>query len=759
MWQIKRNKLDISKVLVEESLFTVGNGYIGVRGSFEEGYGSGDIRPVGGSYINGLYDRVPISYGEYAHGFPLVQDKQPRMADTQSCEILLDGERVDLASGRHFDYERSLDFKRGISTRKYHYKTELGKTAKIEFIRLASFWVKNIFIYKINIEYDGEIELRCSVCADVKNCGEGSDPRMSPREAKLMDNIFLKQKSGKIHCLMKTSNTNIRQATVVDYRILSDTPGSIRHDIDRWAATTTIEGMLSISMEKRCFFTDGIRFSDPYDECVRLSEEYSETSFEKFLSAQADFLSAFWSRSDIKIDSDDGVQTAVRFNLFQILQSAGPDRHSNISAKGLSGEGYSGHYFWDTEIYILPLLQMTQPGMARSLLGYRFMTLPHAKRRALELGHCRGASYPWRTISGEECSGYFPAGTAQYHINADIAHSFIQYHQFNADYDFLASKGAEVIIETARIWLEIGNFHKGRFVVNSVTGPDEYTAIVNNNYYTNLMARYHLGFASALFDEFENIENETAKASFEGLCNRIGFDKEEALRMKKASDEMHLPYDEELGIFAQDDSFLSKPMWPFSEKSKSLSPLLLHYHPLTIYRHQVLKQADAVLAHFLLEEDIDEPSMIATFDYYEKITTHDSSLSSCVYGIMASRCGYFEKAYDYFTESINLDIEDTQSNTKDGLHMANCAGAVLSVINGFSGFRIGPKGISFRPYLPKNWKSYSFMIKYLGREINVSVSAVIKFTLLSGDPLPIRVWGKSVELKDVLLVDNETNER
>ncbi|HKL10271.1 MAG TPA: glycosyl hydrolase family 65 protein [Clostridia bacterium] len=755
MWQMKKNELDLSKVLVEESLFTLGNGYLGIRGSFEEGYGSDEICSNNASYINGLYDRVPISYGEYAYGFPLVQDKQPRIVDTQNCQIYLDGERVNLSNGQHSNYERILDFKAGVSTRKYHYETTIGKSAKISFIRLASLWVKNIFIYKIDVEYDGDIELRCSVCTDIKNSGYISDPRVHAQDVKLLNNIFLKSKANKIHCLMQTLKTKIHQATVIDHRVVSNTPYEINHEIDGQTAITSIKSTQSMSLEKHCYFTDGIRFIDPYDEAVSLSQKYADTPFKEFLSAQADFLAEFWSHSDVKIDSNDDIQTSIRFNIYQLLQSVGPDKYSNISAKGLSGEGYNGHYFWDTEIYVLPFLQMTQPHMARSLLEYRYNTLPFAKNRAMELGHNKGAAYPWRTISGEECSAYFPAGTAQYHINADIAFAFIQYHQFNADYDFLAKMGAEAIIETARIWLEIGNFSNDQFMINSVTGPDEYTAIVNNNYYTNLLAKYHLKFASKLFDEFKTVKTESLKTAFEKLCMRISFTKKEALHMKEASDAMCLPYDKELGIFEQDDSFLKKAMWPFSETDKSHYPLLLHYHPLTIYRHQVIKQADTVLAHFLLEDGIDEASIKASFDYYEKITTHDSSLSACIYGIMASRCGYLEKAYDYFKESINLDIKNTHSNTKDGLHMANCAGAVLSIINGFSGFRISQRGISFRPYLPKNWKSYSFKIKYLNREIEVSVSDNIKFTLLSGEPIPITVWGKSIKLKDQLIFDKK----
>ncbi len=755
MWQMRRNKLDLSKLLVEESLFTVGNGYLGVRGSFEESYGSDEIHSIKGSYINGLYDRVPIVYGEYAYGFPLVQDKQPRIVDTQNCEIYLDNEKVNLSNNQHFDYERILDFQAGMSSRKYKYKTRLSKIAKIKFVRLASLWVKNIFIYKIDVEYDGEIELRCGINADVKNYGDVFDPRVGASNETLLENIFLISESNRIHCLMQTSNTQIHQSTIIDYNVASNHTYELTHEINNLNANTIIKSTESISLEKRCYFTDGLRFDNPYDESVKLAQKYTNTSFKEFLSKQSDFLSEFWSHSDITIESNDDTQMSIRFLIYQLLQSTGSDKYSNISAKGVSGEGYNGHYFWDTEIFVLPLLQMTQPRMAKSLLEYRYNILPFAKRRAKELGHDKGVSYPWRTISGQESSGYFPAGTAQYHINADIAFAFIQYHQFNADHEFLVQMGAEVIIETARIWLEIGNYHNKQFMINSVTGPDEYTAIVNNNYYTNLLAKYHLNFASELFNEFATLKSQNLKTAFQELCMRISFDKNEALRMKEASNAMYLPYDEELGIIAQDDSFLNKPMWPFSEKNKSLYPLLLHYHPLTIYRHQVLKQADTVLAHYLLENDIDESLIKATFDYYEKITTNDSSLSSCIYGIMASRCGYYEKAYAYFKESTQLDIENTHLNTKDGLHMANCAGAVLNVISGFSGFRISPNGISFRPYLPRRWKSYSYKIQYLNREIEVSISNNIQFTLLSGKPISIKVWNQSIELKNMLIFDNK----
>jgi alpha,alpha-trehalose phosphorylase len=378
--------------------------------------------------------------------------------------------------------------------------------------------------------------------------------------------------------------------------------------------------------------------------------------------------------------------------------------------------------------------------------------LPFAKARALELGHRKGAAYPWRTISGIECSGYFPAGTAQYHINADIAYAFIQYYLFNNDIAFLAEMGAEVIYETARIWLEIGNYHNGMYMINSVTGPDEYTAIVNNNYYTNAMAKYHLHWAEAFYRILSASDNPEIVLKHAQLCERIGLDEREVLEMRDVSEAMLLPFDATHMINPQDDAFLQKPIWPFED---SKYPLLLYYHPLTIYRHQVLKQADTVLAHFLLEAYTTETVIKNSYHYYEALTTHDSSLSACVHGIMASRIGEVDKAFQYFEDSVELDLENTHGNTKDGLHMANIAGTALSVISGFSGFRISDSGISFRPACPKQWQRYQYKIKYRGREIEVTVSDTTIIKLLSGAPFDLKVWDLNYTLDDTLSFSNE----
>ena len=737
MWNLFKNEYDIDKQMLEESLFTIGNGYLGVRGCFEEGYPQGES--VRGTYINGIYDRVSMVHAEMAYGFPVIQDKQPRILDTQTCEVWLDGERAQLVSGNYNGYKRFLDMKNGEAVRSYIFKTSSGKSADLKFRRLASLSRFNLLAYQISVTYDGDIRL-ISVCdTDIENYSNPNDPRTGQGHTRLMSLEWLEEKNNIIYALMKTKTTNIEQLTTISHNITSNNCYEIAHWKDDGKYYTQIDSRDSIILEKYVIFMDGLRFQNLKEQMSKQLNELVKLNYQSLLAEQREALDSYWEKSCIEIEGNEHDQNAIRFMQFQLIQSTGVDEFSNVAAKGLSGEGYEGHYFWDTEIYIIPMLLLNQPERAKTLLSYRARILPDAKKRALELGHTKGAAYPWRTISGIECSGYFPAGTAQYHINSDIAHAFIQYYIYTEDICLMLNGGFEVIIETARTWLEIGHFHENKFMIHDVTGPDEYTAIVNNNYYTNAMAKYHLIWAYKLYSLMTSDAELSNKEEVLKLLRRLDFSEEEALLMKKASDFMYLPYDEKYKMHAQDDSFLSKPIWPFENDIFKKRPLLLHYHPLAIYRHQVLKQADTVLAHMLLEEYADEESIKNAFDYYERITTHDSSLSSCIYGIMASRCGYKSKSYHYFKESIDLDLEDTHGNTKDGLHMANIAGTLLSVTAGFAGVRVIGERLILRPQLPSSWKSYAFNIEFKGRTLRIEIGEQTQVIRLAGKPIEILI--------------------
>lgn len=383
-----------------------------------------------------------------------------------------------------------------------------------------------------------------------------------------------------------------------------------------------------------------------------------------------EYLKEYWNQSALEIEGDDELSLAVRYNLYQLIQSVGKEEHSNIAAKGLSGEGYEGHFFWDTEMYIEPFFVLTNPKIAKNLIEYRYSTLEEARENRRIMGHKKGVLYPWRTIMGKECSGYYPAGSAQYHINGDIVHSIVQYYLATKDVDFIAEKGGEIVFETARLWMDVGNYVEGEYHINGVTGPDEYTCMVNNNYYTNLTARENLNWAVKFYDLLK--ESDILKP----VADKIRLTLSEIEKFKEAADKMFLPYDEKLKINPQDDSFLQKKVWDLKNTPKEDFPLLLHYHPLYLYRYQVCKQADTVLAHFIYEDAQSLETIYHSFLYYEKITTHDSSLSTCIFSIVASRLGLKEKAYDYFGDSAKLDLFDTHHNTRDGIHTANM-GAII----------------------------------------------------------------------------------
>ena len=389
---------------------------------------------------------------------------------------------------------------------------------------------------------------------------------------------------------------------------------------------------------------------------------------------------SIWSNSEVEIEGDDDAMEVLNYSCYH-LNSISP-RHTDslsIAARGLSGQTYKGAVFWDTEMFMVPYFAMTNPTIARKLLEYRYKTLGKAKENAALLGHKKGALYPWRTITGRECSGYYPSGTAQYHIDGDIAYAVILYYKTSGDWEFIKEMGLKILLETNRLWLDVGNYYKDRFVINCVTGPDEYTCIVNNNYYTNASAKYSmqwcLKFIQRLAEE---------KDAYQQFVKENDLTEEEIQAMKEAEEKMYLPYDETLGINPQDDSFLQKPIWDLEHTPQEEFPLLLHYHPLHLYRYQVCKQADTVLAHYLFPDYQDKETEENSFRYYEKITTHDSSLSTCVFSIMASRLGLKDKAYYYFGDSAKMDLLNTHKNSKDGIHAANMGGSYMAIVNGFA---------------------------------------------------------------------------
>jgi alpha,alpha-trehalose phosphorylase len=733
-WIIESNSLDNNDLLRNESLFHVANGYIGVRGNFEEGYPE-DYKTIRGTLINAFYDIVPIDYGEKAYAFPETMQKLVNVIDTETIYISINDETFSLFQGEVKAFRRYIDMEKGYYRREISWVSPLGKELNIIITRIASFTDLELFAVNYEIEkvnFEDKVVIRSIVNGEVSNFSDDNDPRVAGGYSKLLDVFLTKVEANimQIACVTKTSKQSVVATTThvtnaIDTTFYESTEASIE------ASFTFKEGSDKINFTKYNVYTDSRRYSNPIIRGRSLIKKLSKTPFEVLLKKQEEYLIKFWSAADVNIQGEVDLQLGVRFNAYQLLQSAGRDSISNIAAKGLSGEGYEGHYFWDTEIYMMPFFNLCNPKLAKNLLRYRYSILDSARKRAKELGHKKGAAYPWRTISGEECSSFFPAGTAQYHINGDIAYSFIQYYLVTEDLDFIKEFGAEVIMETARTWIEIGHFQEEKFKIDMVTGPDEYTALVNNNYYTNVIAKYNLKWAVKLYYLLKMMAPENLKE----LTNKIYITKEEVDLWQRASKNMYLPYDSKYKINAQDDSFLSKAVWDFENTPEENYPLLLHYHPLTIYRYQVLKQADTVLAHFLIEEESDEETIKNSYDYYEKLTTHDSSLSCAIYSIMAAKIGYSDKAYDYFIKTARLDLDDIQANTKDGIHTANMGGTWMSIVFGFAGLRIKEDMLCFNPNLPKKWRELSFTLQYKDSMLKVTLKQGCMLINVKGDKL------------------------
>lgn len=752
--------LDNDSLLLGETLFHNANGYLGVRGNFEEGYQEG-YDSIRGIYINGFYDFASMPQAEKLCG--LTEEKQTMLnvADTQGIELYVEGERFSLFEGNVISRRRWLDMEKGITVREALWQSLAGKTIKITITRMASFLMPSLFLtaYQVEaVDFAGRVELLSTHNGDVKNYFNPKDPRVAGEAFQHLHIDSAEYEEGISGIMASTSKSGLKVCSKVKNRLIRGGKETAAEEVSVFSASVSEKFQINLQKEdsfvlyKYTILCDSIRFPDVKQEAAALMKEALSEDTEVFYRYQEDYLSDFWKNCSVEVQGDDDLNEALSYNMYQLIQSAGKDRYCNIAAKGLSGEGYEGHYFWDTEMYMQPFFILNAREISASLIRNRYSILEHAKENARLLGHRKGAAFPWRTIMGKECSGYFPSGSAQYHISGDIAYSVTAYYLATGDLELIRECGGEILIETARLWMDIGSYYKGSFHINTVTGPDEYTCLVNNNYYTNVLAQHNLRWACKAFRllAVEGMER--------GLVSKTGITSQELDEFEAAARNMYLPFDEGLGISPQDDSFLQKAVWDIASIKEEEKPLLLHYHPMYLYRHQICKQADTVLAHFILEDAQDLETMKRSFAYYEKVTTHDSSLSTCIFSIMASRLGDTGKAYEYFGESAKLDLFNTHRNTKDGIHTANMGGTYMAMVYGFGGLRIKEGGICLNPRIPEQWTGYTF--RFLYKDASIEVKADQKgciIRLLSGGPQKIRVFGQEYLLEqEVRMGTNET---
>lgn len=738
-WRLVETRFSEEDTGLTETVFSVGNGYIGLRGNHPEGRHGSEH----GTFINGFHETWPIRHAERAYGFAEVGQTIVNVPDAKVMRVYVDDEPLALDIADVRAYERSLDFRDGAHRRHIRWVTPSGKEVVIDTERIVSFEERHLVAQRVTVTVlnaDAAVTVSCQLInrQDGEDVYGGTAPvatsgakAFDPRKAEeIEDRVLLPQEywqDGERSALSyRVANSGMTLGLVADHLIETENAytrrGQVEPDIAKTVYRVDAKAGVPTTVTKLAAYhtSRGVPPRELIDRCRRTLDRVGHLGYGEVQRAQRAFMDRFWERSDVRIAGHDDLQQATRWCLFQVAQAAARADGWGVPAKGLTGSGYSGHYFWDTEIYVLPFLTYTTPLWARNALRMRTMMLPAARKRAAQLNEA-GALFPWRTINGEEASAYYAAGTAQYHINADVSFALGKYVRATGDLDFMAREGVDVLVETARLWATLGFWRVSdgdeTFHIHGVTGPDEYTTVVNDNLYTNVMARYNLRAASRVVREMAAVAPEAYRA----LADRVNLDPGEPEAWERAADAMVIPFNEAFGIHPQDSLFLQREVWDLEHTPASQRPLLLHFHPLVIYRFQVLKQADVVLALFLQGNHFSPEQKLADFDYYDPLTTGDSTLSAVVQSILAAEVGYRDLAYEYFQHALFVDLADLHHNASDGVHVASAGGVWTALVSGFGGMRDHYGELSFDPRLPADWPELSFPITWQGSRLRVSV--------------------------------------
>ncbi len=751
-WAVPEHGIEPSRAARGASVFAVANGCLGVRGGFEEADHDDPHAVWPSLMVGGIYENEPIAYAESAFGFPVVNQRTPLLGNPMAVRFSLNGRRIGNQEGAYVEHDRRLDLTRGVLERRFVWRCN-GDRLEVRMLRFACFTDKHLLVHRVEIiaPDGGEGRVMAGRVGRQALARRGHDPREGVSSDTDMLLLATGMPDGDLLLDQRLRHSGLRVLMRARQHIDCGSCSRVTEQIEGgpfeefWFQA---EPGGKLVLDRFIAVVDGRRVDESRldEEAQAVLARAQAIGVPALVERQEAMLADFWCNADVQIAGDPEIQQGLRFNLFHIFQSSGRDSVFPIAAKGLTGNGYDGHVFWDGEIYVLPFLAHAAPQMARALLQFRCRTLSLARARARELAHAQGALYPWRTVDGSECSAYFPAGTAQYHINADIAYAIHRYWKATGDDEFLRHAGVELMIETARIWLETGHYNPrrgGAFCIDEVTGPDEYTALVSNNFYTNVMAQLNLELAARCGRWLA----ETFPEDYAQLIERLGLADDELDRFAEAAERMYIPYDEALGIHPQDDGFLDKKPWDLSTIPPEHFPLLLHYHPLVIYRHRVCKQPDVLLALFLLADRFSTEQKGKNFRLYEPITTHDSTLSACVHAIIAAEIGEAEKAYQFFIDTARVDLDDHHENTHQGVHCAAMAGTWASLVCGFGGFRIVDNVPCFAPQLPANWTGYTFRLLWHGARLQVQVTETEAiYTLLRGDTVCIGHAGDRLTL-------------
>jgi alpha,alpha-trehalose phosphorylase len=761
-WAIQEVGLPLEILSQSESVFSLANGNLGLRGNLDEG----DPHGLTGTYLAGFYDYHPLPHAESAYGYPSIGQAIVNAPDAKLIRLLVDDEPLDVTTGSLESHSRQLDMRKGVLERSLVWTSPSGRRIKVHSSRLVSLAQKAIMAIKYSVTVlpsqtsagPGDeavpVVVQSGLVTDALAGSQASrassstnDPRAGSYEVAPLDVEDISAQASRLAMLCRTRSSGLRAAVTVDHLVARGSSGldvggqasqRARQPTNESAGSSQVAIGSQVEGTRALFNAAGTLGPGESLEIVKLAAyEYSDQAegtglrdevsaalvaarqagWEGLAKEQARFLRSFWQGADVELDGDPEVQQAIRFALFHVLQSAARAERNPIPAKGLTGTGYEGHVFWDMESYVLPVLTYLYPKGAKDAIHWRHSTLKGAKDQASELG-LQGAAFPWRTINGQPSSGYWPASTAAMHINADIADAVVRYVDATEDRELESDIGVELLVDTARLWASLSFFDdEGISHIDGVTGPDEYSALVDDNLYTNLMARANL------LNALDVTKRHPTKAQ------QLRVSPEEQQLWQRAAESMHIPYDETLQVHPQDCRFTRHERFDFEHTDPSEYPLLLNRPYFELYRKQVVKQADLVMAMYTqgdvlyagMDEEQAQEQKARDFAYYEEITVRDSSLSACIQAVVATEVGQVELAWDYVREAALMDLEDLECNTSDGLHIASLAGTWTALVAGLAGMRAKSGQLSFAPRLPKALSTLALSMTYKGYPLKVSV--------------------------------------
>ena len=732
-WKITAKKVEVENRRLQESLTSIGNGYMGMRGNFSETFSADHHQ---GTYIAGVWFPDKTRVGWWKNGYPEYFGKAINAVNFAKVSLLIDQSEIDLAIADLADFEMALDMKQGILTYRY---VVGGVQVVVE--RFFSIATPELAVFRFSFEAtDGEnhdIRLESVIDADVHNEDANYDEKFwkTLKTENTSDGSFLISETvpnlfgveqftvltkqtfkGDFHC----TNQESLEDQVIDY----------------------FEGELKptrpLSFEKRVLVLTS-RDYQTLPELTKVSEELSQEvnaqTYEQLFTAQAQAWAKRWELADVQIDGSDEAQQGIRFNLFQLFSTYyGEDERLNIGPKGFTGEKYGGATYWDTEAYAVPLyLALADTAVTKNLLKYRHQQLPQAQHNARQQG-LAGALYPMVTFTGIECHNEWEITFEEIHRNGAMAYAIYNYTNYTGDETYLANEGLEVLVEIARFWADRVHYSKrnDKYMIHGVTGPNEYENNINNNWYTNTLATWVLKYT---LESLQKYPREDLKVS-----------QKEKQKWEEIIQKMYFPEDETLGIFVQHDGYLDKDLTPVADLDPKNLPLNQNWSWDRVLRSPYIKQADVLQGIYLFGDHYTMEQKRKNFEFYEPLTVHESSLSPSIHAILAAELGFADKAVEMYERTARLDLDDYNNDTEDGLHITSMTGSWLAIVHGFAQMKTWNGKLSFAPFLPEVWTGYAFHINYRGRLLKISVGEKVELELLKGKALKLDVYGKTIEL-------------